>query len=215
MGEMGRKTGMATARFRLGRRSEARLVSWFRSASRPPVAYSLLGVAAFGYSLVALLLSVAKALPMPDPYLRIANQEFFSAAVFFYAPVIIAAWLLGSSAMYLVAWAMRSKPEFDQLLTATAFASGLGTLGTLVPDLVTSPLRALGVISEKAWETSIAEQGGWFVFTWITLVTYVALFLVAYPLALRQTTGLAWRKAIVGGVIGFLVFQGLEFVFIR
>jgi hypothetical protein len=215
MRELAQKAGTPTARFALDHRSEARLVSWFRSASRPLVAYSILGVAAFGYSLVALLLSLAKALPMPDPYLRIANQEFFSAAVFFYAPVIIAAWLLGSSAMYVVAWAMRSKPEFDRLLTATAFASGLGTLGTLIPDLVTSPLRALGVIGEKAWETSIAQQGGWFVFTWVTLITYVALFLVAYPLALRQTTRLAWPKAIAGGVIGFLVFQGFEFVFIR
>jgi hypothetical protein len=212
---MPQKTETAAARLSVGHRSQARLVTWFRSASQPLVAYSMLGVAAFGYSMVALLLSVAKALPMPDPYLRIANQEFFSAATFFYAPVIIAAWLLASSAMYLAAWAMRSKPQFDQLLTATAFASGLSTLGTLIPDLVTSPLRALGVIREKAWETSIAQQGEWFVFTWITLLTYVALFLVAYPLALRQTTGLAWLKAIVGGVIGFLVFQGFEFVFIR
>lgn len=43
----------------------------------------------------------------------------------------------------------------------------------------------------------------------------VALFLVAYPIALEQATRLTWPKAITGGVLGFLVFQGLELVFIR
>jgi hypothetical protein len=209
------RSKMIAAASRSERSSDSRLVVWFGSASRPGVAYGLLGVAAVGYSAVALLLSIAGALPMPTPYLRIPDADYFATGAYFYAPVIVAAWLLASSVMYVSAEVMRSKPEFDELLTPTAFATGLGTLGTLTPDLVTSFLRALRVIDERAWEASIAQHGAWFIFTWVTLTTYLLLFLIGYPLAVRQATGLAWPKAIATGVVGFLVFQGVEYVFIR
>jgi hypothetical protein len=152
---------------------------------------------------------------MPPPYLRIPDIDYFSAGTYFYAPVILAAWLLASSVMYVIAWAMGRKPQFDELLIATAFATGFGTLATLIPDLVTSSLRASGVINESAWEASIAQHGGWFVFTWLTLITYLVLFLVTYPLAARQGTRLAWPRAVGVGMAGFLVFQSFEYVFIR
>jgi hypothetical protein len=199
----------------LERRAEPRILGAFRIATHPRVAYPLLATAALGYSVVALLLALAGANPMPEPYLRIPDADYFAAATLFYAPVIVAAWLLASGAMYLAARAMRGEPRIDELLSATAFASGLGTLGTLIADLVTSPLRAVGVIDERAWEASIAQRGGWFVFTWTTLVLYIVLFLLTYPLAVRLSTRLAWPGAIVIGVAGFLVFQGFEYVFIR
>jgi hypothetical protein len=37
----------------------------------------------------------------------------------------------------------------------------------------------------------------------------------AYPLAIRQTTNLTWWRSIVAGRLGFVVFQGVEYVFIR
>lgn len=206
----GVKDGMAPER-----RSESRLLGAFRSASRPRVGYPLLAAAALGYSVVALLLALAKANPMPEPYLRIPDADYFAAGTLFYAPVIVATWLLASAAMHVATRAMRGAPRFDELLAATAFATGLGTLGTLVADLVTSPLRAVGVIDERAWEASIAQKGGWFFFTWTTLVLYIALFLVTYPLAVRQSTRLGWPGAVAIGVGGFVIFQGFEYVFIR
>lgn len=212
---MAQQAGNAEGGTLLEGRPETRILGAFRFATRPLVAYPLLAATALGYSVVALLLALAKATPMPEPYLRIPDAEYFAAAVFFYAPVIVAAWLLASGAMYVAARATRGEPRFDELLRATAFASGLGTLGTLVADLVTSPLRAMGAIDEQAWEASIAERGGWFVFTWATLILYIVLFLLTYPLAVRQSTRLAWPGAIVIGVAGFMVFQGFEYVFIR
>jgi hypothetical protein len=196
-------------------RGPSGLSGWFRGASRPAVAYGLLAVAAVGYSIVAWVLSLARALPMPDPYLRIPDAAYFHWGAFFYAPVILTAWLLAAGVMHLVSRGLRGTPGFDELLRATAFATGLGTLGTLVPDLVTSPLRALGVIDEHVWEDSILRHGGWFTFTWVTVVVYLGLFLVAYPLAVRQATRLAGWRAAATGVIGFIVFQGFEYVFIR
>jgi hypothetical protein len=176
----------------------------------------MLGVAAVGYSVVALELALAGATPMPEPYLRIGDGSYFLWGALFYAPVILAAWLLASGAIYLMIHAFRSTPSFDGILRTLAFASGFGTLGTLVPDLVTSPLRAAGVIDEQAWEASIAGgRGLWFVFTWITLITYVLLFAVGYSLAVKQISAFGWKASVAIGMTGFFVFQGFEYVFIR
>jgi hypothetical protein len=196
-------------------RADLTLLGWFGLATRPKYAYPLLAFAAIGYSVVAFELAAAHALPMPEPYLRVADADYFFWAGFFYAPVIVGAWLLASGAAYLLTAALRMKPAFDELLAATAFATGVGTLGTLVPDLITSPLRALGIIDEQAWEKSISAHGAWFAFTWVTLMVYLLLFLVAYPLAVKHATGAAWAKAIPVGIVAFIVFQGFEYVFIR
>lgn len=201
----------------LRRPTEARLPAWFARANRPVVAYGLLATAAIGYSIVAYLLSLAHAQPQPEPFLRIPDSGYFFWGTFFYAPVILGSWLLASGFIYLASRAFRRRPGFDRVVQATAFATGLGTLGTLVPDLlVTSPMRAAGIISEHSWEASMAAQSGvWFVFTWATLILYLALFLVSYPLAVRLATNLSWWRSIVVGGLGFVVFQGVEYVFIR
>ena len=187
----------------------------FRVVFTPAVAYSLLATAAVGYAWVSLVLALADARAMPAPFLRIDADEYFWWGAVFYAPVIVAAWLLASDVVYLLSLAAGRRPRFTQVLTAMAGAVGLGTLGTLIPDLITSPLRALGVIPEQAWEESISAQSGWFVFTWCTLAAYLLLFLVAFPAAVRHGTGITgWRAAVIG-VLAFLVLQGFEYVFIR
>jgi len=158
---------------------------------RPAVAYALLAFAALGYAVVALLLARAGARPQPEPYLRIDADTYFAWGTLFYAPAILVAWLLACDVVWLLATALgRRRPDFGAVLTAMAAAVGVGTLATLVPDLVTSPLRMLGVIDEAAWEASISQHTGWFVFTWCTLVVYLLLFLVAFPLAVRHGTRL-------------------------
>jgi hypothetical protein len=182
---------------------------------RPSVSYALLAFAVFGYAAVALVLSLAGARATPEPYLRIDADAYFTWGTLFYAPTIIAAWLLASDVVWLLATAARRRPDFGAVLTAMAAAVGVGTLGTLIPDLVTSPLRALGVIDEAAWEAAITQHTGWFVFTWVTLTIYVLLFLVAFPLAVRHGTQLRGAAAATTGVVAFVVFQGVEYLLIR
>jgi hypothetical protein len=190
-------------------------VDRFSTLFRPTIAYALLATAAFGYSLIALVLALADARAMPEPYLRIDAQEYFWWGAVFYAPVILTAWLLASNVVFLLALAARRRPHYTRVMTAMAAAVGVGTFGTLLPDLVTSPLRALGVIDEQAWEQSIAAYTGWFIFTWCTLALYLLLFLVAFPIAVRRSTGIGGWRAIGIGVAAFVVLQGFEYLFIR
>jgi hypothetical protein len=168
-----------------------------------------------GYSLVSFELSLAHALPMPEPYLRIADADYFFWGTFFYAPVIIAAWLLASSTIHVMASLAKLRPAFGKVLSTVALASAFGTLGTLIPDLVTSPLRAWGLIDEQAWELSISTHGAWFYFTWVTLAAYLVLFVVGYTFAVKGATHATWRSAAAIGVSGFAIFQGFELIFIR
>ena len=70
---------------------------------RPAVAYSLLAVAAFGYSLVAVALALAGAQAMPEPYLPIDTRQYLRWGAVFYAPVILAAWRLASGVVFVLA----------------------------------------------------------------------------------------------------------------
>jgi hypothetical protein len=212
--DMAQGIGLGGSQAAIGRPVEAAF-HWFRRVCRVGVAYPLLAAATAGYSLVAFELSLAHARPMPEPYLRIPDQDYFLWGTFFYAPVIVCAWLLAASAIYVICSLIGVKPAFDRLLMAIALASGLGTLGTLIPDLITSPLRATGVIEERAWELSIATQGPWFVFTWATLITYLLLFAIGYSFAVKLATSARWSRAIAVGLAGFIVFQGFEYLFIR
>jgi hypothetical protein len=206
----------ATTTFGNDTSGASRLEGWCRAAATPRNSYLLLALAAAGYSVgVALPLAIARALPMPDPYLRIANADYFFWGIFFYAPVIVVAWLLAAAVMFLVGRGFGSKADFGDVLRFSAFVTGLGTFGTLLSDLVTSPLRALGAINEQAWELSVAGHGWWFGFLWVWMALYLVLFLVGYPVAVRVATNLSWTKAITTGVIGFACFQGFEYIFIR
>jgi len=192
------------------------VVRWFRQAATSRTSFLLLAFVSAGYSLgVALPLAIARANAMPDPFLRIPAGDYFYWGIYFYAPVILGAWLLAAATMYVIVLAFGQRPEFKDLLTTTAFATGIGTLGTLLSDLVTSPMRAAGLINEQAWEQSVASQGGWWVFLYFFMAVYLVLFCVGYPIAVRTVTNLSWAKAIGAGIAGFLVFQGFEFIFIR
>jgi hypothetical protein len=186
-----------------------------RFIRRPAFAFGSVAAVAAGYSLVAYELSFANALPMPEPWLRIASQDYFHWGIFFYAPVILAGWLLASAFMYLVVWALGRKCAFDRFVADVALATGVGTLGTLIPDLITSPLRMLGAINERAWESSVAGQGGWFYFLWASMIVYVALFLAGYTMAARSASRLRPAAAFVVGALGFVVYQGFLLIFIR
>jgi hypothetical protein len=185
-----------------------------RDVFAPAVGYPLLAVAAVGYSVVAGVLALARARPMPDPFLPIGPDVYFRWGALFYAPVIVVAWLLACGVVLLLS-RTEQRPDVSRVLAATAAAVGLGTAATLLPDLVTSPLRAAGVIDEQAWERSIQQHGGWFVFTWCTLSAYLVVFLVAFPAAVRHGTGLRGWRSVVVGVAAFVVLQGFELVFIR
>jgi hypothetical protein len=183
---------------------------------RPRLAVGAMLAVALGYSVVALELALADARPNPAPWLRIASADYFAWGALFYAPVLVAGWLLATAGIHAVARAAGACSSFDDLLVRLAAATAAGTAMTLVPDLVTSPLRVAGVISERAYEAQTAgNHGVWFWFTWATLVAYIVVFIVGYGRAVRAGTSLRRPAALALAVAGFALYQGFLLVFIR
>jgi hypothetical protein len=43
----------------------------------------------------------------------------------------------------------------------------------------------------------------------------VVLFAIGYSFAVKLTTRAAWLQSVAVGLVGFVVFQGFEYIFIR
>ena len=166
----------------------------------------VLGIVAVLYSLVEWFLYRQHYNPVPPPFLRIPADQYYAWATLFCAPAFVAGWLLTTGAMQLGARALGGHGRFEDLATAIAWATGVATLFTLIPDLTTSALGMYEAYGKTPW--SHVSQA-------VFISLYVIAFGVLYTSALRAVHGLDWRSACVVGLGGFVLLQGFLFLFIR
>jgi len=105
--------------------------------------------------------------------------------------------------MQLVSRALGGRGRFEDLATALAWSTAVGTLFTLVPDFTSS---ALGVYA--SWDPT---GHLWMV----TVSLYLVAFVVLYTSALRVVHGLDRIPAFLVGLGGFIMYQGVLLLFIR
>lgn len=162
-----------------------------------------LGTVAVLYSLTEWFLYRQHYDPVPPPFLRIPADQYYAWAALFGAPAIVGGWLLATGAMQLASRALGGEGRFEDLATALAWATGVATLFTLVPDFISS---SLGVYA--TWDPTGLS--------WVLFVSlYIIAFGVLYTSATRAVHALAWRSATVVGLGGFMLYQGFIFLFIR
>src|SRR3712207_5747240 len=121
--------------------------------------------------------------PIPAPFLSIPADEYYAWAALFGVPTFIGGWLLATGAMQLVSRALGGHGRFEDLATALAWATGVATLFTLVPDFTSS---ALGV-----YETWDPTGLSWVLFSTLYVIALGAL----YTSAVRVVHGLGWRRS--------------------
>jgi hypothetical protein len=149
-----------------------------------------LATVALLYSVVEWLLYRARYDPILAPVLRISDTHYYAWAALLGVPVFLGGWLISSAAVQLVARGLGGRGRYEDLATALAWATGVATLFTLVPDLVGSAFGFYGTSSP---------------------IVFAALYLVAsivlYSGAVRTVHGLGWRAAVPLGVGGFVLHQ--------
>lgn len=162
-----------------------------------------LGTVAVLYSLTEWFLYQQHYDPVPPPFLRIPTDEYYAWAALFGVPTFIGGWLLATGAMQLCSRALGGHGRFEDLATALAWATGVATLFTLVPDFTSS---ALGVY--ETWDP-----------TGLSWVLFASLYMISlgvlYTSAVRAVHGLGLRSALVVGLGGFVLYGGFIFLFIR
>jgi hypothetical protein len=147
-----------------------------------------LGTVAVLYSLVELFLYLQHYDPDPPPFVRIPTDEYYAWATLFGIPTIVGGWLLRTGAMQLLSRALGGRGQFEDLATAVAWATGVATVFTLVPDFTSS---ALGVYA--SWDPTGKS--------WILTVSlYMIAFVILYMTALRVVHGLGQISAFVVGL---------------
>jgi hypothetical protein len=161
---------------------------------------------AIGYSLVEWFLYRERFDPIPAPFLRIPNDSYYAWATLFGAPTIIGGWLVASALIQLIPRAAGGSGRFEDLATALAWATGVATVFSLLPDLATSAFGVYGAYGRQP--ISHVTQ-------LIFLSLYLLAFLVLYSSSIRVVHALRWRLASVIGVGGFLVYQTFIFLFLR
>jgi hypothetical protein len=179
--------------------------------------YGLLAVlfVGVGYGLTEAGIALSGGTPS-TPWLAIPASEYFKCEALFSAPVTLLCWILAGGVVHLLSKLFRGDGTFDDTLALLGFAIALPTLVSLIPDAARAVLTSAGVMSRPAWEQAISEPGtpDW-LFLWSYMVAYMIGLLCLFPVAVATAQGLRRLPAVIVGLAGAVVYQGVYFIFIR
>jgi hypothetical protein len=154
---------------------------------------------------------------MPStPWLAIPPGDYFKWEALFSAPVTVLSWILAAGVIHLLSKLVGGHGTFDDTLALLGFAVAVPTLISLVPDAVRAALTTAGLINRTAWEQAVSEPGtADFLFLWAYMIAYVLGLLCLFPVASATAQRLRRWPAVVVGILGALVYQGVYLIFIR
>jgi hypothetical protein len=181
------------------------------------VRYGFLAVltVGLGYALTVAGIAWSGGTPSP-PWLVIPAAEYFTWEVLFVAPVTVLCWVLAGGVMYLLSKPLGGRGSFDDTLAVLGFAIAFATCISLIPDAIRALLTSAGVMNRAAWEKAISEPGtADFVFLWAYMIAYVLALLCVFPVSVAWSQRLRSWRAIVVGIAGAVLYQGVYVIFIR
>jgi len=180
------------------------------------IAMTWLTATAVAYAVCVLILAAGGDEPgnMP-PWLTIPSATYFWWEAAFIAPVIIAAGVLTTGSMYLLARVAGGSGSFDDTLALVGPAIAVCTLFTLIPDLIIGILLNAGLLPAETWMYDITHPSLTLGLVWTYLSMYALAFLVVFPIVAAAAHRLRAVPAIAVGWASFAVYQGFLFIFVR
>jgi hypothetical protein len=168
-----------------------------------------------GYGITEGGIALSGGTPSP-PWLAIPPADYFKWEALFSTPVTVACWLLAASVVYLLSKLFHGQGSFDDTAALLGFAIALATVISLIPDAARSVFTAAGVLNRAAWERAVAEPGTPdFLFLWAYMIAFVVALLSLFVVSIRAAQRLRGWPALVVGLLGAIVYQGVYFIFIR
>jgi hypothetical protein len=192
--------------------------SWAQLLADPArLRHGLLAVLVVGVGYAATVEGIALSGGTPSrPWLAIPVVDYFRWEALFIAPVTLLCWILATGVMHLLSKLFHGAGTFEDTLALLGFAVALPTLVSLLPDAVRAVLTSVGVLSRAAWEQAVSEPGtpDW-LFLWSYMSAYLVGLLCLFPLSVATAQRLRRWPAVVVGLVGAVVYQGVYVVFIR
>jgi hypothetical protein len=192
--------------------------TWARLLASPArLWYGFLAVlcVGLGYGLTEAGIAFSGGTPS-TPWLPIPAAEYFRWEALFSAPVTLLCWIVAAGVAHRLSRPFGGTGSFEDTAALLGFAVALGTLISLIPDAVRAGLTSVGALSRVAWEQAVSEAGSpeW-VFLWSDMLAYLIALACLYPFAIARAERLHRWPAVLVGVVGAFVYQGMYVVFIR
>jgi hypothetical protein len=168
------------------------------------------------YTLVYVFLTMGGGAPSSfTPFLAIPKDVYYQYDRFILAPSMFLGWILAAGVAQLLSRAFSGKGSFEDTLSVFGFGVGISTLTSLLHDLPDSFLGAIGVLDLRWYETVLNSPTIWRTILLILYSLSFVLFLVLFPKGIASAQHLRRGPAILVGVVAFIVYQGVFFIFNR
>lgn len=179
--------------------------------------YGFLAVLTVGLGYAITVAGIAFSGGIPSlPWLAIPQAEYFKWEVLFVAPVTVLCWVLAGGVMHLLSKLFGGRGTYEDTVALLGFTIAFATFISLIPDALRAVLTSLGVINRAAWERAVNEPGtADFLFLWAYMIAYVVALLCLFPTSIAWSQRLPSWPAVVVGITGAIVYQGVYFIFIR
>jgi len=166
------------------------------------------------YTLVYLFLIYGDGRPY-KPWLDIPEGVYYRYNVWFTAPTMFIGWLAAAAFTHLLTRSFTHSGTFDDLLVLLGFTISIASWSTSIHDLITSGLGAVHLINQQHYELLLNTPTIWRTILWILFGLYFAWFILLFSISVRVVYNTTKIAAVLLGVAGFLIYQGLFLVFNR
>jgi hypothetical protein len=186
-------------------------------ATRVGLRHGFFAVVAVGVGYAFTVAGIALSGGTPStPWLAIPASEYFKWEVLFIAPVTVLCWVLAGGVVHLLSKLCGGGGTFEGTLAWLGLAVSVATLISLIPDAIRACLTTAGLISRAEWEQAVSQPGSAdFVFLWSYMLAYLLGLVWLFVLVASRAERLHGWRAIVVGVLGALVYQGVYLIFVR
>jgi hypothetical protein len=168
------------------------------------------------YTLVYVFLTMGGGAPSSfTPFLAIPKDVYYQYDRFILAPSMILGWILAAGVAQLLSRAFSGKGSFEDTLSVLGFGVGISTLVSALHDLPDSFLGAVGLLDLRWYETALNSPTIWRAILWTLYSLSFVLFLVLFPKGIASAQRLRRGPAILVGMVAFIVYQGVFFIFNR
>lgn len=168
------------------------------------------------YTFVYVFLSMGGSAPSSfTPFLAIPKAVYYQYNRFFLAPSMFGCWILAAGVAQLLSRLFSGKGSFEDTLSVFGFGISIATLASLLHDLTDSFLGAIGLLDLKWYEASLNSPTIWRTILWTLYTLSFVLFFVLFPKGIGSAQRIRRGPAILVGVLSFLVYQGVFFIFNR
>jgi hypothetical protein len=180
-----------------------------------------LGLAAFlvpvvGYIIVYVGLRHSGAYPSTfTPWLAIPAEDYYHWNLYLLPPSMFAGWLLASAVVQLACRPIGGAGRFEDTVAALGFACSAAHWTLLPHDMIVGILGGLHVIDGRAHEYAMNQPTVARSLLWTFMTLYALAFPWFFGRAIAGVHRIVSARAMLLGVLGFVVYQLVFVVFNR